>query len=391
VKVFTLTGLLFVFSCQQKAPPIILFDGQSLDNWEVRNGKAPYVIEDSMIVGTAILDSPNTFLCTKERYGDFILELDLLCESPLNSGVQIRSNSLPDYHDGAVHGYQVEVDPSDRAFSGGIYDEYRRGWIYPLTRNEAGRKAYKKDDWNHYRIEAIGSDIRVWVNEVMTTNLKDDLTAEGFIGLQVHAIYDSTMIGKTVRWKDITIRTKDLEKHRKPIPVNVYQVNLTPEWSIIEEEWRYLSTDPLFVELDSAQQSIELVDAKTYFDLKFQFKMKEGSEGGIHFGSIDSSFVYQLIDNQNLVEGEQKGAQSLASLKGKHASENLSVPGRHRDFRGFEYWNTGQIIYDEQHIEFWMNEYKMVDYPVEKGQKAPISLECLKGQIELKGMKIKEL
>ena len=49
----------------------------------------------------------------------------------LNSGIKIRSNSLAAYRDGRVHGYQVEIDPSARAWSGGIYDEARRGWLFP--------------------------------------------------------------------------------------------------------------------------------------------------------------------------------------------------------------------------------------------------------------------
>ena len=114
------------------------------------------------------MNTPNTFLCTKKKYSDFILELELKDDEPLNSGIQIRSNTIADYRDGVVHGYQVEVDPSPRAFSGGIYDEQRRGWIYPLCENQAGRKGFKNGEWNHYRIEAIGSSIRVWVNDIQT-------------------------------------------------------------------------------------------------------------------------------------------------------------------------------------------------------------------------------
>ena len=84
---------------------------------------------------------------TEQTYGDFILEFEVKCHPDLNSGVQFRSESKPDYNNGRVHGYQCEIDPSDRAWSGGLYDEARRGWLAPLTNNEAGRAAYKKDDW----------------------------------------------------------------------------------------------------------------------------------------------------------------------------------------------------------------------------------------------------
>ena len=105
---------------------IQLFDGKTLDGWTQRGGKAVYAVEDSAIVGSSVPHTSNSFLCTDKHYGDFELELDFRVDSSLNSGVQIRSNSLPDYKNGQVHGYQVEIDPSSRAWSGGIYDEGRR-------------------------------------------------------------------------------------------------------------------------------------------------------------------------------------------------------------------------------------------------------------------------
>src|SRR3546814_15197049 len=88
----------------------------------------------------------------------------------MNSGIQFRSQSKPDYRDGRVHGYQMEIDPSARAWTGGIYDEGRRGWLYPLEYNPAGKKAYKQRDWNHARIECIGNVLRIWVNGIPTSH-----------------------------------------------------------------------------------------------------------------------------------------------------------------------------------------------------------------------------
>jgi hypothetical protein len=134
------------------------------------------------------LNTPNTFLATKQKYGDFILEYDVKVDNELNSGVQIRSHSIDSYNSGRVHGYQVELDPGPRAYSGGIYDEARRGWLYPLSVNEAGRQAFVQGQWNHFRVEVIGNTIRTWINGQMCANLVDDMTSEGFIALQVHSI-----------------------------------------------------------------------------------------------------------------------------------------------------------------------------------------------------------
>jgi hypothetical protein len=118
----------------------------------------------------------------------------------LNSGVQIRSQCFDEDKTvevngkkmkipaGRVHGYQVEIDPSSRAWTGGIYDEGRRGWLNDLKNNEAARKAFKADDWNKFRIECRGPSIKTWLNGVPAADLNDTVTPTGFIGLQVHGV-----------------------------------------------------------------------------------------------------------------------------------------------------------------------------------------------------------
>src|SRR6478609_2729160 len=133
-----------------------LFNGRNLDGWKVVNGQAQYAAVNGEIVGTPVLGSPNSFLATEKTYGDFVLELEFKVDGETNSGVQIRSESKQEYQNGRVHGYQVEIDPSKRAWTGGIYDEARREWLYPMTYNPAGETAFKKMDWNLMRVECIG-------------------------------------------------------------------------------------------------------------------------------------------------------------------------------------------------------------------------------------------
>ena len=180
-----------------------LFDGKTLNGWIQRGGKALYNVEDGTIVGTTVLGTPNSFLCTEKTFSNFILELEFKVDTALNSGIQIRSNSFKEYRNGRVHGYQVEIDPSERAWSGGIYDEGRRGWLYDLQENEAARKAFKNEEWNHFRIEAIEDSIRTWVNGIPAADLVDSMTATGFIALQVHG---SRIEGLKVRWRNIRIQ-----------------------------------------------------------------------------------------------------------------------------------------------------------------------------------------
>ncbi len=202
----SIRAVLLVFlarpGCAEEAR-IRLFDGKTLEGWVQRGGKALYTVEEGAIVGTSVRGTPNSFLCTEKRFANFILELEFQVDPGLNSGVQIRSNSLPDYKNGRVHGYQVEIDPSKRAWTGGIYDEGRRGWLNDLKNNAPARNAFKQGQWNHLRVEAMGNSIQTWVNRVPAADLTDDMTAEGFIALQVHSTGSKTP--KHVRFRNIWI------------------------------------------------------------------------------------------------------------------------------------------------------------------------------------------
>ncbi|HLJ92649.1 MAG TPA: DUF1080 domain-containing protein [Gemmataceae bacterium] len=179
---------------------VSLFDGKDLDGWVQRGGTAKYRAANGEIVGTSVPGTTNSFLCTKKNYANFILELEFKVDSSLNSGVQIRSECFDQpkvvelngekikIAAGRVHGYQVEIDPSDRAWTGGIYDEGRRKWLVDLKNNEPARKAFKQGDWNKFHIECRGDSIKTWLNGVPAADLKDSVTPTGFIALQVHGV-----------------------------------------------------------------------------------------------------------------------------------------------------------------------------------------------------------
>ncbi|RYY08559.1 MAG: DUF1080 domain-containing protein, partial [Chitinophagaceae bacterium] len=209
-----------------------LFNGKDLTGWKQLNGKADYHVKGGVIIGTTVANTPNSFLVTEKEYGDFILEIDFKVDTSMNSGIQVRSLSKPDYQNGRVHGYQIEIDPSARAWSGGIYDEARRGWLCTTEYNTKAKKAFRNNAWNKYRVECIGSVIRTWVNGIPVSHLVDDLTTSGFIALQVHAINKNDKPGKQIIWRDIRIQTTNL----KPSPWDdIKVVNLIPN-TISEQE-----------------------------------------------------------------------------------------------------------------------------------------------------------
>lgn len=382
-----------------------LFNGKDFSNFEKKNGKAEYRIEKDAIVGVSTLNTPNTFLATKKRYTDFILELEVLVDPLLNSGIQIRSNSKADYRDYRVHGYQVEIDPSPRAYSGGIYDEARRGWLVPLANNEMGRKAFKQKDWNKYHIECIGNEIRVWVNGVNTANLRDDMTAEGFIALQVHSIRDEKQNGTEVKWRNIRIKTDNLMESRWPMQPNAPEVNLIPNTlsqSEIRKGWRLLwdgktsngwksakgdafpnkgwaMKGGVLTVLESGGGESEgggdivTIEQFSSFELKLEFNITEGANSGIKY-FVDPTLnkgtgsaiglEYQILDDEKHPDAKAgvNGNRTVASLYDLIPATNLSVPNRKKPFNGVGKWNRVHIIVNDNHIEHWLNGNKVVEF-----------------------------
>jgi len=214
-----LTVLSFTATLQAADEMVPLFDGKTLTGWEQHSGAAEYRVQDGAIIGKTVPNTGNSFLCTAKKYSNFILELEFKVDPSMNSGVQFRSNyytkgteveiagKKKKFPADRVHGYQFEIDPSPRAYTGGIYDEGRRGWLFDLKNNEAARKAFKQGEWNQIRIECRGDSLKTFINGVAAADLKDSLTAEGVIALQVHGIgKNQAAIGKEVMWKNIRIQ-----------------------------------------------------------------------------------------------------------------------------------------------------------------------------------------
>jgi hypothetical protein len=195
-----------------------LFNGKNLEGWEQHSGKAEYRVEDGAIVGKTVAGTGNSFLCTKKEYGDFILELEFKVADGMNSGIQFRSQfytrdteieiagKKKKFPADRVFGYQYEIDPSPRAYTGGVYDEARRGWLFDLKDNEAARKAFKNGEWNKARIECRGDHIQTWINGVKAADFRDSMTLKGIIALQVHGIGKGKPPGDEVRWRNIRIK-----------------------------------------------------------------------------------------------------------------------------------------------------------------------------------------
>ena len=182
-----------------KEPWTEIYNSKDMNGWEIRDGVAEAWIEQGLLV-TEQTDSLNfPYLVYTEEFSDFILECWVKLTGPLNSGILIRANSNPQINNGKIHGFQMEIDQTERRWTGGIYEEAGRKWLTPLKGMGEGEQqalnAYKVSDWNHYRIEAISDTFEIWVNGITTTQLIDSKTQSGIIGFQIHKIGPDTEKG----------------------------------------------------------------------------------------------------------------------------------------------------------------------------------------------------
>ncbi|MEI7582304.1 DUF1080 domain-containing protein [Runella sp.] len=382
-----------------------LFNGKDLNGWVKKNGNAEYKIVNNTIVGVSQLNTPNSFLCTEQIYGDFVLELELKVEAGLNSGIQIRSISDPAVMAGKVHGYQVEIDPGDRAWSGGIFDEGRNGWLYPLSVNPKGQKAFKMGQWNKYHIEAIGNNIKTWINGIPCTNLLDPQTARGFIALQVHQIKREEQVGLTVQWKNIRIATDNLKdvviKGGEEAPEVNYLINQLSEnearkgWRLLWDGkttngWRLANDDKfptvgwaiqdgvlkvLGTKKDTLVKSGDIITDKEFsnFELEMDFKVTTGANSGLKYFVVEDRKKragtglgpeFQILDDKVHPDAKEGvgGNRTTGSLYDLITAENLSEGSKDKRMNPPGKWNKLRLVVKDGHVEHWLNNLKMVEY-----------------------------
>lgn len=395
------------FSCNgAKSDFVSLFNGENLDGWEVKNGTAPFTVENGEIVGTYVTGTPNTFLCTQENYTDFIITFEGFLVEGTNSGIMFRGQSNADYRDGRVHGYQMEMDPSIRQWTGGIYDEARRGWLYNLEGNQVAKKAFALNQWNSYRIEAVGHSLRVWVNGVQTADVIDDVDASGFFGLQVHQC-KKDIEGRQVRFRNIEICTTNLENNVTPeeqtIPQHSFLTNtLTARekasgWALLwdgksTDGWRgaklstfpeagwHIANDELVVEkADGAESGNggDIVTEKQYenFVLEVDFRITKGANSGIKYfvdtelnkgagSSIGCEF--QILDDKVHPDAKmgRDGNRTIASLydliTANAQNFNADLPNKKRLNKYA--WNRARVEVNGADVKHYLNGILVVEY-----------------------------
>jgi hypothetical protein len=389
-----------------------LFNGKNLDGWVQRGGAAEYKVEDGTIVGISTISTQNTFLCTPRDYSDFILEYEFKIDPQLNSGVQIRSQSFSSSTDlvwegkkitipaDRVHGYQIEIDgdpQKNRWASGGIYDEARRGWLYPgplggetLQFSEQGRKIFNQGDWNKVRVEAIGNSLKTTLNGTPCASIEDSLTKSGFIGLQVHSIgKDKNKEGTQVRWRNLRIQEVAMQDAN-----TLSSEEKSAGWSLLwdgktNDGWRSvrgpdfptggweIKDGVLIINETGGAESASAGDIITKakysnFELQLEFKITPGANSGIKtFVDPDlnkgpGSAIgpeFQILDDEHHPDAKlgRDGNRTIGSLY------DMKTAPTTKKVMPIGEWNHARILSDNKRLTYWLNGEKTID--IERGAK----------------------
>ncbi len=181
-----------------------LFNGKDLSGWKGREDL--WTVQDGAITGKTLEENPiqeNTFLVSEHEVADFDLTFEYRIEKG-NSGVQYRSKLMDDTKF-IVGGYQADIDSQPR-YSGINYEERGRGIIADRGQvtmlkadkpevvgtcgsSEKLQENIKLEDWNTYRIVAIGGHLRHFINGVLMSeviDLSDKAKSKGVLALQLH-------------------------------------------------------------------------------------------------------------------------------------------------------------------------------------------------------------
>ncbi len=380
-----------------------LFNRHDLSGWSVHSGTAQFRVDGDAIVGTTVVGSGNTFLCTQRAFADFELELEYLVDPALNSGVQVRSEVFPDARtlvvDGKslalepdrVHGYQVEIDMDPargRWWEGGLYDEARRGWLCPsgdekaaagAAFTERGKALARPGEWNSLRVVALGPEIRTWLNGEARARIVDRLTPSGIIALQVHGIgNDASKAGREVRFRKIRVREFG-EWHALFDNADVRAWRSARGDAFPAKGWTVEGGVLSVVGAGGGESAGggDLLTRERFssFELTVDFRLTPGANSGIKYfvqpdlHPIDASgkpaatgsaigCEFQLLDDERHPDAKlgRDGNRTLASLY------DLIPAAADKPNRAIGEWNTARIVARGAHVEHWLNDAKVLEY-----------------------------
>ncbi len=395
-----------------------LFNGKNLDGWAEHSGKAKYTVEDGVLTGESVSGSGNSFLTTTRAFKNFELELEFKCDPLLNSGVQVRSEVFPEatnamingkefkFAADRIHGYQCEIDMDaarGRMWTAGIYDEARRGWLFPadgeqgkqgMAFSEQGRKASKSGEWNTLRIVANGPEIKTWLNGVPRAKICDDVTPSGVIALQVHGVgTDAKKVGLKVSFRNIRIHELEpntlTEQEKADGWKLLWDGKTTTGWHSPNSEkfpaksWR-IANDELMVDSGVANGNAEsqaggdIISEDVYsnFELEADFKTSPGCNSGMKIFVQPNISPIDKVTGQPTAKGSAIGMEFQILDDLRHPDAKLGRDGdrtigslydlipaaKDKKVMPIGDWSHARIVSQGKHVEFWLNGQMTLEF-----------------------------
>ncbi|MFC7292873.1 family 16 glycoside hydrolase [Hirschia litorea] len=381
----------------EKAEWKSLFDGKSLDGWTVVNGDDPFEVVDGAIVGKTVSGVPTRYLTSEKTYGDFIFEAEMNNAEGANSGIQFRSQIGTWFYSG-LNGYQLEVDHSDRLWTGGIYTEGLAVWKYPVIENDACRAAWNNAQWNKLRIEAKGTQLRTFVNDTPCAYVYDETLLEGYLGLQVHSIgTNPERAGKPTLWRNV--RIQDAPKRKAYTPDDLTVASESYLWSELSpsekaQGWMLINNSqttgakwtaknrknqitgevrsiPMLSLSRSGDAIASVAIGSASYHVIMDFQLTEGSAGEVLYPitykneigkSVSCVASYRIFDDKSPENEGVEDTQKMGALRGSIAAKNLNetVIGKRVFSKGA--WQRLEIKVEGGEVEHWLNSVKVVEY-----------------------------
>jgi hypothetical protein len=327
-----------------------LYNGKNLEGWTPLGGHCTFEAKGDVILGTTVKGSPSTYLSTdKDDYADFIFTAEIKWEVNGNSGIMFRGQSRPGKDYDIVFGPQCEMEGTDlvRGWSGGIFGQSAGGWAYPLwlEAHQEVRNAIKPDGWNRVTIQAIGTNVKTWINGVPAANWETEEYTKGFFSLQVHSGKEGSIHFRNIKVKDL-----DNATHAK----DLFASGDFSEWTKVNGKpvsngW---SIEDGVVHRDGIKPG-NIITRKHYkdFDLRFDWKIRVGGNSGVKYRTRGRlGLEYQILDD--------------SVHKDKHLSAGIYalVPAaKNKPYNPGGQWNSGRIIAQGNHVEHWINGVKVVE------------------------------
>lgn len=209
-----------------------IFNGKTFKGWSIIGGNGKVAIEDNAFVLHMTANTKeHTFTRTNKKYKNFIFEVDCKRDPGFFYGILFRAQDAPDTADVRLFGYQVKVDHDPkRNWTGGIFDDFGTSWnwLYTLKEDQRAQKAVKPaGEWDHYRIEAIGKHIKVWVNDIPTSNMINAKYGKGYLAFKIHFLGNEPDKEQATAWiKNVRVITRNARKYARPMDIPAKEVVL---------------------------------------------------------------------------------------------------------------------------------------------------------------------